>query len=542
MTLDSSQPVGTRLAAIDVGTNSIRLIVAEVENDGTYRVLDEEREMTRLGRGLSALGRLSDEAMERSLDAIGKMKAISDGFQVRELRAIATSAVRESVNGRAFCREAARRHHLSIEVISSDEEARLAFRSVVKNFNLEGRAAAIVDIGGGSTEVILAAGTVIDRIHSLSLGAICLSERYCLSDPLRPKHRKRLRKEIHRVINRGIGKPSFTADCMVGSGGTFCTLADMVQCQRSGRTGPVQGYLMTRTEIVRLLDRLLEMPLETRRQLPGLNPARADIIIAGVAVVERIADVLGCNQILVNDRGIRDGLLQSMIGDQAGRQMSDPAPAADRMDAVRLLAQKCRSNQQHCQHVARLADMMFDELCGRFNLPPAGREILLAAAWLHETGYLIHFSQHHKHAYHLIMHGELPGFSAREIELIANVARYHRRALPKKSHNTFRRLDRPERRLVRQLAGILRVANSLDRTHSQSVTGLRCESSNGLLRLVVEGASDPQVEIWDAERNARLFENAFDARLELVWRADLDEQTALPLRPLVPEESQRVRA
>src|SRR5574341_450200 len=210
-----------RLAAIDVGTTSVRLVVAEVEPDATYRVLDEEQDMTRLGRGLYRSGRLGHVPMERSLEALGKMKAIVDGFAVRELRAIATSAVREASNGRQFCREAWRRHRLRLEVISADEEAQLAFQSVAHAFPLEGQSTAVVDIGGGSAEVVLTLGGVVERIHSLPLGAVRLTERWVRSDPLKPRHWRKLKRAIDGVIKSVIGKPPFSADVMIGSGGTF---------------------------------------------------------------------------------------------------------------------------------------------------------------------------------------------------------------------------------------------------------------------------------------------------------------------------------
>jgi exopolyphosphatase/guanosine-5'-triphosphate,3'-diphosphate pyrophosphatase len=459
------------------------------------------------------------------------MKAIADGFQVKDLKAVATSAVREASNGRSFCREAERRHRVRIEVISAAEEAQLAFRSVLANFNLDGRAIAVVDLGGGSTELILSAGSVIDQVYSLPLGAVRLTERHCHSDPLRKKHWKRLRTEIDRTFRRMIGKPPFAADIMIGSGGTFSTLAEMTQCQRLGQVSSVQGYQMARAELEHQLNRLRETPLDGRRQLPGMNPTRADIIIGGVAVIVRLAHYLGCKQIVVNDRGIRDGLLLSMIEELHGSCRVEPASPKDRMDVVRVFAAKCRSNERHCEHVARLAGMIFDSMRDVYRLPPAARDYLCAAALLHEIGYLINHSKHHKHAYHLIMHCELAGFSAREVELIANVARYHRRALPKSSHENFRRLDKNERNLVRCLSGILRVADGLDRTHSQCVTGLRCEVTEGTVRVVLDSSLDPQVEVWDAERKAELFERAFDARLELVWSEDAEEQAELALQP-----------
>jgi exopolyphosphatase / guanosine-5'-triphosphate,3'-diphosphate pyrophosphatase len=517
----SSLPAQPRLAAIDVGTNTIRLTVAEVESDGTFRILDEEREMVRLGERLDRTGRLSDEAIERALAAIGKMKAIADGFEVTEIRAIATSAVREAANGRAFCREVLRRHKLRIDVISGEEEAQLAFGSATRHFNLEGRSSAVVDIGGGSVEVILAAGTVIDQVHSLPLGAVRVTERLVKSDPLREKHWKLMRKEIDRSI-RAIGRPLHRAEIMVGSGGSFTALAHMAQWQREGRHGSVQGYLLTPAEVVHLLDQLREAPLETRRQIPGLSPDRADIIVAGATVISRLVKRLGTQQILVNERGIREGLLLRMISDLSGGAAVPQAPQpADRMEWVRLFARKCRSNERHCEHVAMLALQIFDAMKARYRLPASGRDVLQAAALLHDIGYLISHSKHHKHAYHLIMHGDLPTFAPQEVEMIANVARYHRRAFPKRTHPNLAGMSREERRLIAQLSGILRIADGLDRTHSSSVTAIKIRAVGERLRMEIEATSAPDVERADADRKSDLFKKAFDTELELIWRHPL---------------------
>jgi exopolyphosphatase / guanosine-5'-triphosphate,3'-diphosphate pyrophosphatase len=514
----STQP---RLAAIDVGTNTIRLTVAEVENEATYRILDEEREMVRLGEHLDRTGRLSDEAMDRALAALGKMKAIADGFEVTEIRAIATSAVREAANGRAFCREVLRRHKVRIDVISGEEEAQLAFRSATRHFNLEGRSSAVVDIGGGSVEVILGAGTVIDQIHSLPLGAVRVTERLVRSDPLKEKHWKFMKKEIDRGI-RAIGKSSLRAEVMVGSGGTFTALAHMSKWQREGRHGSVQGYMLTPAEIVHLLDRLREAPLEVRRQIPGLSPDRADIIVAGATVISRLVKRLGSQQILVNERGVRDGLLLQMISELTGRSNLPQLPQpGDRMEWVRLFARKCRANERHCEHVANLALQIFDGVKNRYRLPAFGRDVLQAAALLHDIGYLISHSKHHKHTYHLIMHGDLPAFAPHEVELIANVARYHRRAFPKKSHPNLAHIPRDDRLLIGRLSGILRIADGLDRTHSSSVTAIKTRAVRNRLRLDIEASSAPDVERADAERKSDLFKKAFDTELELVWRHPL---------------------
>jgi exopolyphosphatase/guanosine-5'-triphosphate,3'-diphosphate pyrophosphatase len=501
-----------RLAAIDIGTNSIRLVVAEVEPDGSYRILDEEREMTRLGSGVYRTGRLSAAAMDRALAALGRMKAIVDGFAVSELRCVATAAVREAVNGGAFRREAQRRFKLRIELITAEEEAQLAFQSAVRHFDVGRRPVAIADIGGGSLEVILAAGAAIEQVVSLPLGAVRLTERYGRSDPWRDKHWRALRRRIRRVLESQLGTPPFQPELLIGSGGTFTNIAEMIMADRQGETGPAHGYAIARADLDALVDRLREMPLALRRELPGLNPRRADIIVAGAAAVARLARRLGVREILVNERGIRDGLLLSMIGERLPR----PAPV-DRMEAVRAFARKCRSNERHDRHIADLAGRIFDGVRVRLELPEAARDLLVAGALLHDVGYLISHSGHHKHAYHLILHGDIRGFSGREIELIANIARYHRRAPPRKSHANFARLDRADRRLVRVLAGIVRVADGLDRTHTQRVSDVRCAWRGGRLRLLLTARSDPRIEIGDASRKAGLLGRAIDGDVRIAW-------------------------
>ena len=530
-----------RLAAIDIGTNSIRLIVAEVEPDGTYRVLDEEQEMSRLGRGLYRTGRLGHVPMERALEALGKMKAIADGFAVRELRAIATSAVREATNGRLFCREAWRRHRLRVEVISAEEEAQLASQSVQRHFGLEGQSTAVVDIGGGSAEVILALGGVVERIHSLPLGAVRLTERWVRSDPLKARHWKALRRAIDDTIKSVVGKkPPFTAEVMIGSGGTFSNLAQMARSAREGEPGPIQGYVLTRGDVIRLLDRLRETPLGARRQIPGVNPKRADILVAGAAAVVRLAKWLGTQRVVVNEGGLRDGVLLSMMQEHAGAAAKAAGETLDRMERVRVFARRCRSNERHCAHVAELALSLFDQLQDLYRLPAEARDLLWAATLLHDIGYLINHAKHHKHAYHLIMHGELAGFAGREVELIANVARYHRRALPKRSHENLARLDRDDQRLVRQLAGMLRVADGLDRTHTAAVSGIRCQVSGRRARVEVLATRSPRVELWDAERKAGLFEKAFGVSLRLEWTKHGRGVVTAPAAP--PDRSKPARA
>jgi exopolyphosphatase/guanosine-5'-triphosphate,3'-diphosphate pyrophosphatase len=505
----------TRLGAIDIGTNSIRLVVAEVDPDGGYRVLEEEREMTRLGHGLFARGRLLSEPMERSLAALAKMHTIAKGFEVAELRAVATSAVREAANGRAFCQEIRRRCGLRVDIITGEEEAQFALRSALRHFDLAGRSVAIVDIGGGSMEVTLTAGAVVEEVLTLPLGAVRLTERYGTDGTLSPKRWRKLRRAIDRALDERLRKPPFHPEIMIGSGGTFTNLAAMAQLEREGTARSVQGYAMSRAEVVHLLHRLRATPLAERRETPGLNPRRADIIVAGAAAVSRLAKRLGTQQILVNSGGLRDGLLLAMIEDRhpAGKS---PRPIS-RLDSARAFARKCRSSERHCEHVARLATQLFTGVAERSGVPADARELLEAAALLHDIGYVINHAKHHKHAYHLILNGDLQGFTQRELEIVACVARYHRKAFPSKRHAAFARLERSDRQLVRALAGILRVADGLDRTHTQRITAVTCAAHRGFVELTLQARTDPRVEIWDAERKEGLFLRAFDLEPRFVW-------------------------
>ena len=412
MTTLAAESTPMRFAAIDIGTNSIRCVVAEVDSDGSYRVLDEEREMTRLGHDLFQRGRLAAEPMERSYAALAKMKAIVDGFQVTELRAVATSAVREATNGRAFVREVRRRCGLHIEVISPEEEAQLALQSAMQSSDLAGRSVAVVDIGGGSVEVVLAAGAVVDQMYTLPLGSVRLTEAYGSADRMGRRKWKRLRRAIDRVLDERIGEPPFQPEVMIGSGGTFTNLADMVNAERAGDDRNTQGSTLTRADVVHLVHRLRGTPLDMRRSVPGLNPLRADIIVAGAAAVARLARRLGTQQIVVNPGGLRSGLLLSMIAEHAAPAGADPVRPKDRLESVRAFARKCQSGTRHTEHVAGLAAQLFDGLRAPFELPPEGRELLVAAALLHDVGYLINHARHHKHAYHLIQHAELQGWTA----------------------------------------------------------------------------------------------------------------------------------
>jgi len=502
-----------RLAAIDIGTNSIRLAIVEVLRGGAYRILDEERDSTRLGRSLGTTRRLEDRSVEASLESLRRMKQIADGFHVRELRCVATCAVREAENGGDFVRRAREEAGVEIEVISSEQEARLAFSSVQRAFDLAGKNLALADIGGGSTEIVLASGPVVEAVYTTKLGAVRLAEMFGGGANLAGEDFERLVKAIDLHLKRRTRKPMFLPHLLFGSGGTFTSLAEMMMAAKGQNGLPVRGYLVSRAEVRHLLDRLRKMTPKARRAVPGLSPDRADIIVPGLTIIDRVMRRFGINLVQVHNRGVQDGLLLTMI-DQSPDTAQVIAPL-DREAAIDEFALKCGSDLKHERQVARLAGQIFAQLAAPCGMDPADQPLLEAAARLQDVGYLINYDQHHKHSFHLIVNSRLPGFQPRDLLLVANVARYHRGAEPKRKHDNFKQLAPDDQRRVRQMASILRVAGGLDRSHTQAVRAVRVEHRADETVLHIEADVLPEVDLWGARRRADFFESVFKTKLEV---------------------------
>ncbi|NCX97775.1 MAG: Ppx/GppA family phosphatase [Planctomycetia bacterium] len=312
-----SPDMACRLAAIDIGSNSVRLFVAEALRGGAYRILDEEREPTRLGRSVSAEGRLDEETMDRTVAALRSFKEIAAGYQVTALRTIATCAVREARNGPEFCRRVREQVGLEVEVISGEREARLAFASVQHAFDLTGRNVVMADIGGGSTEIVFATGNLIESIFSTPLGVVRLTEQFGLGEGTDAAALQRglgeLDAGIANVLKKQTTRPLFAPHFLVGCGGTFTTLAELVMAGKREADLPVAGYRVSHAEVRHLLDRLKKIPLRIRRTLTGMTPDRADIILAGLSIIDALMKRFRVNLLMVHTRGVRDGLVREMI-------------------------------------------------------------------------------------------------------------------------------------------------------------------------------------------------------------------------------------
>ncbi len=514
-----SADMACRLAAIDIGSNSVRLLVAEALRGGAYRILDEEREPTRLGRSVSAEGRLDDESMDRTVAALRTFKEIATGFQATRLRTIATCAVREARNGPEFCRRVREEVGLEVEVISGEREARLAFASVQSAFDLTGRNTVVADIGGGSTEIVFATGNLIESIFSTPLGAVRLTEQFALGDccdrPEALRALERLDDEVAAVLKKQTTRPLFAPHLLVGCGGTFTTLAELMMAAKRQVDLPVAGYQISHAEVRHLLDRLRKMPLRARRSMAGMTPDRADIIVAGLTIVDALMKRFHVNTLAVHTRGVRDGLLREMIDDAAVADGVDDVALRDA--AIERLAAACSGELEHGRRVATLAGRIFEQVATPLELEPGDRPLLECAARLQDVGYVINYDQHHKHSYHLIRNSRLPGMRPHDLELIANVARYHRGAHPKRKHENLSRLSSADQRRVQRMAAILRIAGGLDRSRTQQVRDVTARVEDGRVILEVAADQEPQVDLWGAERRTDLFEKVFGMPVTIRW-------------------------
>ncbi len=516
-----------RVAAIDVGTNSIRLAVAETDPATGFRVIEDLKETTRLGSGVFNSGRLKVGAVKRSLTALERMRDISAGYHVERLRAVATSAVREASNGRKFIKLVRRRAHVPIEIIEAPREARLAFSGVARDFDLLERRVAVVDTGGGSTELVFASSGMIDTIRPLTLGAVRLTEMFSASNEPGRYRFDDMSRWIDRVLRKSIRRLPYRPEFIIGAGGTFTSLARVairrgMGANQAGRFPfAIRGFELGLETVAELLQWLRRMSLDDRRRVPGLSSQRAEIIVAGLCIVERLMDYLRVDRLLVHDGGIRDGLLGEMI-DEIGVQCAAPRTHPRQLlRAVQRFAERMDFDRSHCEHVARLSLRIFDDLSAQ-DPDSSGtwarkvyRDLLESAALLHEIGRRVGKKNHHRHAYDMIVHGDLATLTRREIEIIANTCRYHTGRAPRRRDYGLRKLGSDDQRLVAHLAGILRIAEGLDSGRKGRVTGIRVRTDGAETCFGVSAEGDATSDVKRAQRKADVFETAFRTRARL---------------------------
>jgi exopolyphosphatase / guanosine-5'-triphosphate,3'-diphosphate pyrophosphatase len=504
-----------RLAAIDIGSNSIRQIVADVSPTGSIRIVDEMKAAPRLGAGVRETGLLSETSMRQALEALTRMATLARQLGASRVEAVATSAVRDAANGLTFLELVRSETGLKVKVLRGEEEARLSFRSALAHFELGVGRAVVMDIGGGSLELALSADGLLERLISLPFGAIRLTEEF-LGPGTRRKGVRRLRAAIREDIRKVLPVRDWRGAQVIGSGGTFTNLAGIYLNRQGVQTArTTHGTRLARVELEHILDMLQDMSPEQRAAVPGLNPGRADIIVAGFAVAAEVLARLESRELLVSAYGIREGLLLETA--RVVPTFSDRGEARER--SVREFAERCHYEEPHARQVQRLALQLFDAIGPRVGLTATDRQILADAALLHDVGYHINYEKHHKHSYHLIIHADMLGMSPEEQVAIANVARYHRGAAPKRKHLNFGTLDRGLRRRIRKLAAILRVADGLDRGHIGAVDRVKVRWLDRALRITAAAnrrAQSLRLDLWGASRKSALLAKVARVPVEIV--------------------------
>ncbi len=506
-----------KLAILDIGTNSIHLVLAEVEPDTSYKILDRFKDMTRLGEGAFTKRRLSSASMARGLEVVHTLTTLARNKGYERILAVATSAVREARNGGAFIEAIARQTGLAVRLISGQEEARLIYLGVRNSMDLPDSPCLIVDIGGGSVELIVGTRATMVEGHSLKLGALRLKDLYLTADPPTKSSLKTMQAAIDEQLTKALQRCKTKGlDKLVAASGMAANLAEIIHLNRTGKPLPKLNLAtVTRKEIGAVRDLLREAPLKTRLGIPGLNPKRVDTLLPAASILHHLMKLTGLEEVTFSDKALREGLLYDFIATHREGIRAEQEIPNIRLRSVLQLARRCHYPEGHSRHVAKLATQLFDQTVRLHEFNDREREWLEYAALLHDVGYLVNARQHHKHAYYLIKNSDLSGLTAEEIELIANIARYHRRALPQEGHTPFKRLQPRHQAVLERLSALLRIADALDRSHFSVIQDLTVKVEKPVI-ITLRTVGDPELEVWSAQQRADLFQKVFKRSVQFV--------------------------
>ena len=505
-TLGTEDPSATpeTIAAIDIGTNSIHMVVARVAANDRFEVITREKEMVRLGSGLPEMKHLDDAAIDRGVETLRRCRALAESWGAPTF-AVATSAVREARNAAAFIERARDEAGVEVSVISGREEARLIQLGVLQALPVYDEDLLLVDVGGGSTEVLFGRGSEVRYARSVKLGSLRLTREFFPDGVVERGALRRCREQVRRRLaslvreTEGLGH-----QVAVASSGTAEALAAIVAARDGAVPQSMNGFRLTAADLSWVVGELASAttPAE-RREIPGIDAARADILVGGAVLLEQVARLLAVEEFQISEYALREGVLLDGLHRLRGgttHHLSDLRRAS-----VFHLVELCDDDPDHAIQVARLALGLHDALAERLELGDPERELLEAAALLANVGLFISHSRHHKHSYYVIRNSEhMMGFTDREVELIALVARYHRRSVPSvDKHPEFAALTEADRRVVRSLAALLRVAIGLDRNHDASVAGLEVRDEGEQVRVVLTAVSGAEVAVEAATATER---------------------------------------
>lgn len=497
-----------KIATIDIGTNSIHTIIAEIHGDGTFKIVDRFKDMVRLGAGETDATGLTPRAIADGLGSLVRAKTICETRGVEEIIAVATSAVREAKNGVSFIEKALQETGIAINVITTEEEARLIYLGVRESIDLSIRRALIIDIGGGSIEFIIADRNALQFSASVKLGVLRLLNRFPISDPVKSKEVDAIKNYIgehSRDVLSRVREHGF--DCVIITSGTNLELLALaLQKVQSAEIpdGALHNQVVSAAKLQTECDWLLKSSAADRRRMTRIPAGRLDSIVMGAALWQhlipelKIAEVIGCTFALREGMMV-DYLRRNMPGIRQEEKYPDP-----RRRSVLTLAQRCHWDETHSRQVAALALSLFDQLEPVYKLGANTRELLEFACWLHDIGYHINAKSHHKHGAYLILNGELLGLAQPEIQMIAAIVRYHRKRKPQRGDIELSNLSALQCRGVEILAGILRIADGLDRTHFGIVQRVVVKSTARTIEIRVAASGDAQLEMGFAAQKADL--------------------------------------
>jgi exopolyphosphatase/guanosine-5'-triphosphate,3'-diphosphate pyrophosphatase len=499
-----------RYAAVDIGSNSVRMEAAEVNDGDAPRILVSEREVTRLGASVFRTGRVSQEAMEFLSGVLGRMAAIYRKLDVMGVRAVATAAIRDASNQQEFLARASAALGSDVEIISGQEEARLIHLGVHTRWPHPKERFLIIDIGGGSAEIILSEDDRIDLAFSKPLGALRLQELFLRSDPPRASDLHRLEQYIGERIESAVRRMGNAhIDRVVGTSATASAVVCAVNQIPRSRRDDADRHRATTAQIRKLYRDLSQMDVLARQKVVGIGPKRAEIIIPGSAVLLRVLEAVNMPALFYSGAGVRDGIIADLAARRVGSKLAQLS--TDQRAVVEHMAERYGVSLRHARKVAKLAAELFTSLTNLHKLAPHFGRLLEAASYLHDIGHYVSDTRHHKHSYYLVANSDMPGFTEDEREIIANLCRYHRKAAPTAEHSNLQGLKADEKRAVALLIPLLRLADSLDRSHGQIVRSVdgRLRDNDVLVTLHAAPDADLDLEVWAGERTSELFQQVY---------------------------------